>query len=310
MPLVVPAPDLSGGEETDCGAAEATRALSTGARRPPAKVLAMSDDNLEDRIRAMLQPTAIWYERVLSLRDATPEASSAYVDDAQQPLSRYARQGASAALTAAMDHLFYWASLFLEAGRQPGAAHFTLMRGALEGAAITRWILDPSVDGRVRIARGIGHYLEDLRERRIIEDLAERARLKGGDDTPKDWHEGKPARDRIRELEEEAAVVGLAPVRATRTELVDKHGPGETIYRIACAFAHAGQGIPLAASVVRVRRGPGEDRIAELSPNMEFSERLTRLTGDSVLTAIRRTYAYYGLDASLDDFPRPELRRL
>lgn len=263
----------------------------------------MSDEDFEGRIRSILLPTAAWYERVLALRDAAPEPSSPYLADAQEPLSRYVRQGASAALTAAMDHLFYWASLFLEAGRQPGAAHFTLMRGALEGAAINRWILDPSVHGRVRIARGVGHYLEDLRERRIIEDLAERARHKGGDDTSEDWHQGKPARERIPELEEEAAVVGLNPIRATRTELVDKHGPGETVYRIACAFAHAGQGIPIAASIVRFRPGPGEDRIAELSPNMDFSERLTRLTGESVLTAIRRTYAYYGLDAALDDLP-------
>lgn len=261
------------------------------------------DDAFGAVIRAALLPTAGWYDRVLALRDASPEPGSLYLVDGQELLSRYARQGATAGLTSAMDHLFHWGCLFLEAGRQPGAAHFTLMRGALEGAAITRWILDPTVHSRVRIARGVGHHLDDLRDRRIIEDLAELARRVAGDLAPKDWGEGKPAVERIRELEEEAASAGLRPIRATRTELVTNHGPGEHIYRVACAFAHAGQSVPLAASITSFHPGPGADRIADLRPNMEYSASLTRMTAASVLVAIRQTYAYYGLDARLEDLP-------
>lgn len=236
---------------------------------------------------AILQPVPEWHELLLDLKTAVPTPDSPYVTDAQHPLSRFLRQGMTASMTSGMDHLMAWSALYCRARLLPAAGHFTLMRSALEGASMTRWMVDPTVDSRVRLARGVGAQLDDLTERRRIERL-------GPERDAAWWSPGKPATDRIRDLEAEAGDVGIQPERVTYTDAVARFGPGEAAYRILCAFAHGGQAVPMSASRRTVNATTGGDRVVTLEPDIENALAMTQGTAACVLRALREMYGYYG----------------
>ncbi|MEA2341112.1 MAG: hypothetical protein QOG11_1189, partial [Solirubrobacteraceae bacterium] len=48
---------------------------------------------------------------------------------------------------------------------QPAFSHWTLIRGAIEGLAVTRWLCDPAISGGERIQRAAGVELADYEQR-------------------------------------------------------------------------------------------------------------------------------------------------
>ena len=58
-----------------------------------------------------------------------------------------------------------WRMLRLKAGIQPSFGHLTLLRGALEGTSIARWLCDRAIGTQEGIRRAAGVQLADFDQR-------------------------------------------------------------------------------------------------------------------------------------------------
>lgn len=239
-----------------------------------------------ERLGELLLTVPPLHERLLQLGDLGPAPGSNALTDLEvgQPaelvLGELVRSGALTSVGNAIDHLVSWAGLCVRGKLLPTFAHFTLLRSTVEAASTARWLVDPTVDRRVRVARGIGHQLADLGERNKLERIA---RPSAAPVLPPSPPDARTADQRIKALDEAAAAAGLCPLRIGHTDVVARYGLGEFAYRMLCAFAHGGQAIPFAASS---RGEPADPDVGGL--------RSVRLTGD-VAGAIQMTDAAIAL---------------
>jgi hypothetical protein len=143
-------------------------------------------------------------------------------------------------LGVAGDHLETWRLLIEDAHRQPGWAHLTLLRGAIENASFCRWLVEPTATSFERVRRGVAAQLNDWDERRKFE-VASRA-----DRLPRTG-EGRTGRERVDELLGLRRAHGVAELQVPdfitlcATYAVAGDLGGNAVYGLASAFAHGKQ---------------------------------------------------------------------
>ena len=113
--------------------------------------------------------------------------------DGEHRLGRYVWELAPASLGVAGDHLETWRRLVEDAHTQPGWAHVTLLRGAIENAAFCRWLVEAAATSAERVARSVAAQLKDWDERRKFEEASGANRL------PRTG-EARTGRERVDEL--------------------------------------------------------------------------------------------------------------
>lgn len=137
-----------------------------------------------------------------------------------------------------LDHLLSWRHLRTVARLQPTFAHLTLIRGAMEGMVMAKWLLDPDISARVRCARAAAAQLDDYRQRRAYEG---RLRI-----PPRLSRPARSAAQRMTALERLMRRQGVERIAMPKiTELFAMYaapsdtGHGETVYRVISAVAHS-----------------------------------------------------------------------
>jgi hypothetical protein len=151
-----------------------------------------------------------------------------------QPLGRFPFTLSGVALGVAADHLRSYVRL-MEVGPFPIYSLLTLVRTPLETAALCRWLVDPTVPPRERVARGVAAQLEDYRQRRSFEQA-----IGAGPQT-----EGSSGSERYADLLQDRADASIdAVVVPAWSALISMFGPRDLdkdaswAYRLASAFAH------------------------------------------------------------------------
>jgi hypothetical protein len=85
----------------------------------------------------------------------------------------------------------------------PTYAHYSLLRGAIESCLDVKWLTDPDVSSKVRVARGVERMLHDLEERgRAEAEIVGIAKLRS---------DGSDAATRIAEHTAAASAAGITP---------------------------------------------------------------------------------------------------
>jgi hypothetical protein len=141
------------------------------------------------------------------------------------------------AASIALDHLLAWRALRMDARIQPSFAHFTLVRAAMEGVAVARWLTEALIDSAERVRRAAGVQLADSRQRRAYE---EQANFQPGP-------EGRTATQRIAALERLLRRTGCAATTMPSATVLfglyvftgeDKRLRGEQFFRLISAISH------------------------------------------------------------------------
>lgn len=200
------------------------------------------------------EPTQHDYARILGSLERTFQRQGEIVRQGPVPGSRAARDGRTAlgrmawdlaapAGAIGLDHLLAWRTLRLKAMNQPLFAHVTLLRGAIEGAAIVRWLCDPGVDSVERMRRAAGLQLADYDQRlRFERRLASQLNKPTG--------RARTAAQRIDTLEgllrkrkaKPIAMPSATDLFARYALVADDEGlAGEGLYRLISSLAHAKQ---------------------------------------------------------------------
>ena len=215
---------------------------------------------------------------------APVEPGSLEVGDRALPDARYVVIYAGQALGAAIDHLTAWRAV-IHGPVVPMQAHFTLLRGAIEGSTRSRWHVDASQDSGTRVGRGIAARREDQLQRKGFE--ASLARI------PKPTSPtGRTAAQRVAELDARPAAIarrdaGIRSVPYDGTTAVAKAFGLEAVYRLTSGLAH-GREWALAGLVLHQEAGsPG---IAPGVGHGRFttSEPLSKYVSDAALSSTRR----------------------
>jgi hypothetical protein len=183
-------------------------------------------------------------ERFEALIRADRAAESPASDDATYPAGRSAWDLATSAWASGGDNLLAWHHLRLGASIQPFAAHYTLIRGALEGAVACRYLLDPYISAGTRRRRAAAAQMEDFDERRKFEDAIQ---------APAFVPPAMSGADRLAEFKQLLVDNGIASddeVGGLRTMgVTDRCGhygllsgrDGSWLYRLLSAYAHGMQ---------------------------------------------------------------------
>ena len=160
--------------------------------------------------------------------------------DAQHGLGRFVWELAPASLGVAGDHLETWRRLIEDAHTQPGWAHVTLLRAAIENAAFCRWLVETATTSTERVGRGVAAQLKDWDERRKFEEAS------GADKLPRTG-EARTGRERRDELLRCRRAHGVAElqvpdfIKLSGTYAIAEDLGGNALYRLASAFAHGKQ---------------------------------------------------------------------
>jgi hypothetical protein len=223
-----------------------------------------------------------------------PRPGSQAAIDAAIPHARWIQMSASVALAVASDHLTSW-KLIVDGRVIPIYSPMTLLRAALEGAVMCRWLVDRRPGSRDRVARGLAAQLADYDERRKWEVAI------GAPERPPSA--GKSGADRRADLVTARDSDGIPIVRLPgATDLARGFGaPGyrdiSGFYRLMSAFAHAkpwalhatelGPAVPTAVPGVHGGRVTSSDAILV---------RATHLVAGLVETAVMDLEWYLGVD--------------
>ena len=188
-------------------------------------------------------------ERIISQLNRVLDASDRFVSTsidaplagspmkaAYQANLRDPYQQAYLLLVAAADHLRTIVDL-VKQGRLPQFALYTLLRSAGEAAVRARHLLDPMLDERQRLARGLNERLDNIEEARKVETSE-----------PFDYDA------KIDHLEERASANDIMPLRKSaispitafgepRKNVIDLFGlylpAGSLAFRFLCGFTHS-----------------------------------------------------------------------
>jgi hypothetical protein len=201
-------------------------------------------DNLDPEFSEALEGIPPLQERYSAA--ARPSDGSLAAQDGVTLLGRMAFDLSQVALGIGLEHLACWYALPLQARRMPAVTHFTLIRTALEGATLARWLLEPTTEGE-RISRSARAQWDDYEQQRQMQEVA---------GAPTEQRDGwKPALQKQRELLAAVDSAGLKLAeRRSKTyrfdhyvfpeEEVAKHGGrrlGKLLYQILSAPSHAHQ---------------------------------------------------------------------
>jgi len=194
----------------------------------------------DDYVRAF-EPLERIFNRSAKLGRRGPATGSRAARDGRAKLGRIAWDLAMPANAVGLDHLIAWRMLRLGGGIQPSFAHLTLLRAALEGMTLTRWLCDPAIGSDERTRRAAGVQLDDYDQRlRFERRMAQRLPTPVGD--------AKTARQRIDALGRLLLKQHVKPIgMPSATDLFARYvlaadpGPlaGESLYRLISGIAHA-----------------------------------------------------------------------
>lgn len=261
---------------------------------PPGK----QEPEVTRKLVAILERLPDLRERFFALRGG-PEPGSEAAADSARPLGEWPWVLGSGAWVTGSDHALSW-QLLLDSGTVPMAGHLTLCRGALEGAAICRYLVEPGITSDERIQRGASVWHEDLRQRLNFEKAI------GIDQKPR-TPPAKTAAERQAEFRAAMTKHGL-DIHAkpkTTTELFGLYlkgavrGNAEWAYRFLSAFAH-GRSLMLTMS----ERG-------QIDETSVAGVKQVLVTADSRYTLLATQLAVEGLAFALGDLesyvkaPRP-----
>lgn len=181
------------------------------------------------------------YEGLIRADRATPSPAT---DDAGYPAGRSAWDLATSAWGSGGDNLLAWHHLRLGATVQPHAAHYTLLRGALEGAVTSRYLTDPYITPARRRRRAAAAQLEDYDERRKFEDAIQApafvAPAKSGADRLADFKQLLVDSNIVRAEEVDSLGTMGVTDRCQHYGLLSGHD-GSWLYRLLSAYAHGMQ---------------------------------------------------------------------
>lgn len=195
----------------------------------------------------------------------------------------------------AIDHLKTWQRV--RERIWPSFGHLTLLRAAIEGSVLVRWLADPRITTELRMRRGAAAQFYDLDEWRKWE--GKRTGL---------WSaRGKPASERIAELKRELESQKLKPLEwpgdtalcARYAVAPEAFEGGERLYRILSAFAH-GRQWPVVRWSYWEDFGPSpgltETRMMRVTTGMPLALEATRAALDTLDAALGDLEAYGGLE--------------
>lgn len=248
---------------------------------------AVAGDNQDPRITAKLAETLaqapLLFDRLTATSRAGGQTGSECAKDESSALGHHVRILAIDHLTTGIEHLVIWHRL-LTGGVQPFAAHVTLIRGAMEGAVTTRWLLDPREDSAERVRRGVALLLEDYRNRDDFE------RDFGIADAIKPPAKSAAARHAELKAERVAAKIGPTQVPKMTTLFGGYIGlppaRGRAVYRLLSAWAHGKQwkGMTAKFEVVEGAVAVPGGKLVKVTANDDLSLNLTTL---GMMTATR-----------------------
>lgn len=232
-----------------------------------------------------------------------PAAGSRAARHRRTKLGQVAWNLALPASTIGVDHLVAWRMLRLAAGCRPNFAHLTLVRGAVEGAAVTRWLCDPAIDTAERIRRAAGVQLADYDQRLRFE---RRMSSRLGKPTGR----ARTAAERMETFERLLDNANVKPIQLpAATDLFARYTlpndperlAGESLYRLISAMPHAKvwSVFGLSAHGEKIDHGHGQYSV-DLSADAELAFLATAL---AMRVATRR-----GSRRPLSGMPRARLR--
>jgi hypothetical protein len=218
--------------------------------------------------------------------------SPAALDDAA---TRFGENGwalASSSWLVASDHALAWQRL-LRSGTQPMAAHATLLRAVLEGAAICRWLVEPGTTQIVRLQRAAAAQVADYDERRKFEQALGNPTAAGT---------FRPATDRLVNLRRQLTKAAIAETKfAGYLALVRDYGTpsrsdAEWLYRLLSGIAHAKQWAIIVGKIGPVIDAPGTRRLrqAHLSANDKLALATTQIAIATLEKALDELKVYAG----------------
>ena len=201
----------------------------------------MEPTTRQERFEKVFEPLERLHERGGELARRGPDPRSRAARDGRTALGKLAWDLGAPTCTVGLDHLIAWRMLRLKAGIQPGFGHLTLLRGALEGLSVTRWLCDRSIDGEERTRRAAGVQLADYEQRlRFERRMAKRLDKPTG--------AAKTAAQRIEALERLLRRDQVKPIAMpSATDLFGRYAlpsdpeklAGESLYRLISGIAHA-----------------------------------------------------------------------
>jgi hypothetical protein len=190
----------------------------------------------------------LWRRHEAADRAPAAPGSLAAVDDAL-PQARFVRIFATQAIMASIDHLNAW-RLLVDGPTIPMLAHLTLLRGSLEGAVRCQWLVDRTLDSRIRVARGFAAKRDDQIERRKFEASSE-----GRPRPPRTT--GKTADERVADLDAARqatldpsdVTVGIPSVRFADTTSLMVAAGYERWFRLTSGATHGKEWAYMAADL-------------------------------------------------------------
>lgn len=191
----------------------------------------------DDDIGRLFEPLEHLLAQQRALGEHGPAPGSKAHRDAKHALGEIAWTLAIPAFAIGLDHLLSWREIRTVAKKQPTFAHLTLLRGAIEGTAVSRWLADPTITASERVRRSAGVQLADYQQRLVLERRVPYQ--------PVQPASGRTAAQRIAALER------LLRMRAVRPEpmpsatdlfrryaYVDDPETGEALFRFMSGMAH------------------------------------------------------------------------
>jgi hypothetical protein len=261
----------------------------------------MSTDNLDparvlasiDRLLSAVEPLRGRLER---LNFAGVAKGSPAARDQRSPLGNLPLACASQAIMAASEHALAW-RIIRDANYAPTWSHLTLMRGALEGAVIARWMLAaPTPVGRISRAAGL-----------VEQDLEERSKFEASFkvDTAPRQPPAMSGAERLVEHRERCREAGIQAKRySSMSDLVRDHAVQndlphlrtDWLYRILSAVAHA---TPWSIVALRVEEvfdvGVPDTSTVKVAWNPLVTFAATRIPIDTLEAAADEIDRYVGL---------------
>ncbi len=253
--------------------------------------------------RAVARSVAIHERAQRKIGDPRPGSPAAA--DAVIPHARWIITSANMAVGVAADHLFAW-KLIVDGRQIPVYAPMTLLRTALEGAVLTRWLVDPRPGALERVSRGVAAQLDDYDERRKFEtSVKARAKTEGLLEPLPPSAPGKSGADRLAELITARDDAGIPAIKQPgSTDLMMRFGAPDyrdvsSLYRLVSAFAHA-KPWALHATSVGPTSPSGTQGIqgGQVTANDDVIIGTTDLVAGIVETAIGDLERYLGIGTS------------
>ena len=265
----------------------------------------VQDPEITARLLAAVSEVPALWEQLHAVARTTSSPQSEATKDAAMPLGHYGALLADQHLSNGIEHLLTWHRLLhppTPQGHpvqvwQPYAAHVTLIRAGMEGAVMCRWLVDPQVESKVRIQRGVALVLEDRRNRRAWEsDMGVAPDASSG--------KSRTGAQRYADLLSQRKTAKLEEVEVLNyTDLFGLYAgyrtpcSGRAMYRLLSGWTHGMEWPQGTANLEPVEDGPmvPGGQLSTASANDEMAATFTAFAVRLARTALHELATYRGL---------------